>query len=287
MAEARDPATDGGATTKAGHKPTRPDRQRSLHIWAALAMLRTGFRPRGAAKAGCVLALLLVARVAIAGNDQGTALRTTATAAPAKAADSPAPAAPAPPASKPRRSRQDILRGRTAQDRCARFDAGGRSDEGGRSHRREYRCSSRRGQRADAGCRIGTGTGAPGPCVVAERLEFRLSDPGLRCRSGENTKRAVDATREERRRDQWTEVAARASRGPCAGAAPPEHRRPTVPLRHRRDRRADATSLTRRPRRSNPRRLHRRSRIYPGSSRYCSRIHPIRRNRAHSLLLRQ
>jgi hypothetical protein len=53
--------------------------------------LRTGFRTPGAAKAGCVLALLLFARVAIASNDQGPALRTAAAEVPPAAAERPAP----------------------------------------------------------------------------------------------------------------------------------------------------------------------------------------------------
>jgi hypothetical protein len=97
MAEAKDAATNGGTTPKAGHKRTRPNREFSLHIWAALAT--TGFHLRNVTKAGCVLALLLFARAAIARNAQGTALPTTATGAPATATESPAQTAAAPPTS--------------------------------------------------------------------------------------------------------------------------------------------------------------------------------------------
>jgi hypothetical protein len=62
-------------------------------------MLSTGFHPGGGAKAGCLLALLLFARGAIAQTAQGTPSRTTPTKILAAAAGAPAQSVSAPPTS--------------------------------------------------------------------------------------------------------------------------------------------------------------------------------------------
>ena len=142
---------------------------------------------------GCAVALLLLARAA-AGQTTVAAIDSPAQTVTGIGAT--------PIGEGPRRSPEDILRRRTTQDRCARFDTGGCSDESGRTHRREYRGSARSDRRTDADCRIGTRTRAPDPRVVAERLDFRLCDPGLRPRSGESKKRAAHSTRKGRRRSQ-------------------------------------------------------------------------------------
>ncbi len=74
-----------------------PSLGKLVSVWQSPIGTRAGSHPRRMRKTRCVLAILFIARVAIAQNAQGTVLRTSATEAPATATGPPAPIASAGP----------------------------------------------------------------------------------------------------------------------------------------------------------------------------------------------